>query len=104
MMWVGGIYTETVEPIQLGYITTVLSRGSQNCLVAHGTARHLANQTTLTPSQVITKLHILVPLELLMPDTASEKGKGTKLYSLITENFQVPMGSHAAFVLTFHTF
>lgn len=42
--------------------------------------------------QVITKLYILVSLEILMPDTAStasEKGKGTKLYSLITENFQV---------------
>ena len=38
---------------------------------------------------MITKLHILVPLEILMPDTASEKGKGTKLFSLITENFQV---------------
>ncbi|XP_062325919.1 mutS protein homolog 4 isoform X1 [Osmerus eperlanus] len=43
---------------------------------------------TGTYAKVITKLHILVPLELLMPDTASEKGKGTKLYSLITENFQ----------------
>uniref|UniRef100_A0A8C7R2M7 MutS homolog 4 n=1 Tax=Oncorhynchus mykiss TaxID=8022 RepID=A0A8C7R2M7_ONCMY len=43
---------------------------------------------TGTYAKVITKLHILVPLEILMPDTASEKGKGTKLYSLITENFQ----------------
>ena len=30
-----------------------------------------------------------MPLEILMPDTVSEKGKGTKLYNLITENFQV---------------
>ncbi|XP_036980935.1 mutS protein homolog 4 isoform X3 [Acanthopagrus latus] len=37
--------------------------------------------------KVITKIHILMPLEILMPDTASEKGKGTKLFSLITENF-----------------
>lgn len=42
--------------------------------------------------QVITKLYILVSLEILMPDTAStasEKGKGTKPYNLITENVQV---------------
>lgn len=39
--------------------------------------------------KVITKLHILVPLEILMADTASEKGKGTKLFNLITENFPV---------------
>ncbi|KAF3844835.1 hypothetical protein F7725_007998 [Dissostichus mawsoni] len=38
-------------------------------------------------AKVITKIHILVPLEMLMPDTASEKGKGTKLFNLITENF-----------------
>ncbi|KAM9466550.1 mutS protein homolog 4 [Clarias gariepinus] len=42
---------------------------------------------TGTYAKVITKLHILVPLEILMPDTASEKGHGTKLYNLITENF-----------------
>ncbi|GAA6070521.1 mutS protein homolog 4 isoform X1 [Tachysurus ichikawai] len=42
---------------------------------------------TGTYAKVITKLHILVPLEILMPDTASEKGQGTKLYNLITENF-----------------
>ncbi|KAG7509788.1 kinectin isoform X6 [Solea senegalensis] len=41
---------------------------------------------TGTYAKVITKLHILVPLEILMPDTASEKGKGTKLFNLITEN------------------
>ncbi|KAJ8390878.1 hypothetical protein AAFF_G00100100 [Aldrovandia affinis] len=43
---------------------------------------------TGTYAKVITKLHILAPLEILMPDTASEKGKGTKLFSLITDNFQ----------------
>ncbi|XP_072314112.1 mutS protein homolog 4 [Eucyclogobius newberryi] len=42
---------------------------------------------TGTYAKVITKIHILVPLEILMPDTASEKGKGTKLFNLITENF-----------------
>lgn len=26
-----------------------------------------------------------------MPDTASEKGKGTKLFNLVTENFPVPV-------------
>lgn len=36
-------------------------------------------------------MHILVPLEILMPDTASEKGKGTKLFNLVTENFPVPV-------------
>lgn len=30
-----------------------------------------------------------MPLEILMADTASEKGQGTKLYNLITENFSV---------------
>nr|XP_057947264.1 mutS protein homolog 4 isoform X3 [Doryrhamphus excisus] len=43
---------------------------------------------TGTYAKVITKVHILLPMEILMPDTASEKGKGTKLFSLITENFQ----------------
>ncbi|XP_036397399.1 mutS protein homolog 4 [Megalops cyprinoides] len=43
---------------------------------------------TGTYTKVITRLHILCPLEILMPDTASEKGKGTKLFTLITENFQ----------------
>ncbi|KAK3538258.1 hypothetical protein QTP70_033065, partial [Hemibagrus guttatus] len=42
---------------------------------------------TGTYTKVITKLHILVPLEILMLDTASEKGQGTKLYNLIMENF-----------------
>ncbi|CAG10584.1 unnamed protein product, partial [Tetraodon nigroviridis] len=42
---------------------------------------------TGTYAKVITKIHILVPLEILMPDTASEKGKGTNLFNLITENF-----------------
>ncbi|XP_023272955.1 mutS protein homolog 4 [Seriola lalandi dorsalis] len=42
---------------------------------------------TGTYAKVVTKIHILLPLEILMPDTASEKGKGTKLFNLITENF-----------------
>ncbi|XP_061599274.1 mutS protein homolog 4 [Cololabis saira] len=42
---------------------------------------------TGTYAKVITKIHILVPVEILMPDTASDKGKGTKLFKLITENF-----------------
>ncbi|KAI4879092.1 hypothetical protein NFI96_014431 [Prochilodus magdalenae] len=42
---------------------------------------------TGTYAKVITKLHIMMPSEILMPDTASEKGQGTKLYNLITENF-----------------
>lgn len=42
-----------------------------------------------TRLKTITKIHILVPLEILMPDTASEKGKGTKLFNLVTENFPV---------------
>ncbi|KAL4613129.1 hypothetical protein GN956_G23384 [Arapaima gigas] len=43
---------------------------------------------TGTYAKIITRLHILSPLEILMPDTAREKGKGTKLFTLITENFQ----------------
>ncbi|KAK2891758.1 hypothetical protein Q8A73_017423 [Channa argus] len=42
---------------------------------------------TGTYAKVITKIHILIPLEILMPDTSTEKGKGTKLFNLITENF-----------------
>ncbi|XP_027857440.1 mutS protein homolog 4 [Xiphophorus couchianus] len=42
---------------------------------------------TGTYAKVITRLHILMPMEILMPDTASEKGKWTKLFKLITENF-----------------
>lgn len=42
---------------------------------------------TGTYAKVIRKIHVLMPLEILMPDTASEKGKGTKLFKLITENF-----------------
>ncbi|KAF7201854.1 mutS protein homolog 4 [Nothobranchius furzeri] len=42
---------------------------------------------TGTYAKVITKIHILMPVEILMPDTASEKGKRTKLFKLITENF-----------------
>nr|XP_015205697.1 PREDICTED: mutS protein homolog 4 isoform X2 [Lepisosteus oculatus] len=43
---------------------------------------------TGTYAKILTKLHILTPLEILMPDTASEKGKGTKLFRLVTENLQ----------------
>ncbi|XP_052009228.1 mutS protein homolog 4 [Xyrauchen texanus] len=42
---------------------------------------------TGTYAKVITKLHNLMPVEILMPDTASVKGQGTKLYKLITETF-----------------
>ncbi|TRY66504.1 hypothetical protein DNTS_005388 [Danionella cerebrum] len=42
---------------------------------------------TGTYTKVITKLYNLSPMEILMPDTASVKGQGTKLYNLITENF-----------------
>ena len=35
-----------------------------------------------------------MPVEILMPDTASEKGKGTKLFRLITENFPVQSGNY----------
>uniref|UniRef100_A0A8C2K8J9 MutS homolog 4 n=1 Tax=Cyprinus carpio TaxID=7962 RepID=A0A8C2K8J9_CYPCA len=42
---------------------------------------------TGTYAKVITKLHNLMPLEILMPDTASVRGQGTKLYTLITETF-----------------
>lgn len=45
----------------------------------------------VTHPKAITKIHILVPLEILMPDTASEKGKGTKLFNLITDNFPVAL-------------
>ncbi|XP_056248692.1 mutS protein homolog 4 isoform X3 [Seriola aureovittata] len=47
----------------------------------------LMSQSYITLLKVVTKIHILLPLEILMPDTASEKGKGTKLFNLITENF-----------------
>ncbi|XP_061700348.1 mutS protein homolog 4 [Syngnathoides biaculeatus] len=43
---------------------------------------------TGTYAKVITKVHILLPMEILMPDTACDQGKGTKLFTLITENFQ----------------
>ncbi|XP_053729471.1 mutS protein homolog 4 isoform X2 [Synchiropus splendidus] len=43
---------------------------------------------TGTYAKVITKLNILVPKEILMPDTASDRGKGSKLFNLITQNFQ----------------
>uniref|UniRef100_H3AEP5 MutS protein homolog 4 n=1 Tax=Latimeria chalumnae TaxID=7897 RepID=H3AEP5_LATCH len=41
-----------------------------------------------TYSKVITKLQILTPLEIIMPNTACDKGTATKLFSLITENFK----------------
>ncbi|KAM9801441.1 mutS protein homolog 4 [Neosynchiropus ocellatus] len=43
---------------------------------------------TGTYAKVITKINILVPKEILMPDTASDRGRGTKLFNLITQNFQ----------------
>ncbi|XP_061649838.1 mutS protein homolog 4 isoform X3 [Phyllopteryx taeniolatus] len=43
---------------------------------------------TGTYAKVITKVHILLPMEILMPDTACDKGKGTKLFTLIAENLQ----------------
>lgn len=48
-------------------------------------------QSCVIHLKVTTKIHILVPVEILMPDTASEKGKGTKLFNVITENFPVQM-------------
>ncbi|KAM9324666.1 mutS protein homolog 4 [Gastrophryne carolinensis] len=38
--------------------------------------------------KVITRLQILAPLEILMPDTACESGKTTELFKLITEHFK----------------
>ncbi|XP_056388656.1 mutS protein homolog 4 isoform X2 [Hyla sarda] len=38
--------------------------------------------------KVITKLQILAPLEILMPNTACENGKTTELFRLINENFK----------------
>ncbi|KAG9467940.1 hypothetical protein GDO78_014030 [Eleutherodactylus coqui] len=38
--------------------------------------------------KVITKLQILAPLEILMPNTACENGKTTELFRLISENFK----------------
>lgn len=58
---------------------------------------------SITLLQVITKIHILVPLEILMPDTASEKGKGTKLFNLITENFPVPLQNRCWVKHTIHS-
>ncbi|XP_028294468.1 mutS protein homolog 4 isoform X2 [Gouania willdenowi] len=42
---------------------------------------------TGTYAKVINKICILMPIEIVMPDTASDKGKRTKLFTLITENF-----------------
>lgn len=38
--------------------------------------------------QVITKLKILTPLEIIMSNTACDAGNTTKLFSLITEHFK----------------
>ncbi|XP_071983700.1 mutS protein homolog 4 isoform X2 [Engystomops pustulosus] len=38
--------------------------------------------------KVITKLQILTPLEILMPNTSCEGGKTTELFRLINENFK----------------
>ncbi|ETE62502.1 hypothetical protein L345_11741, partial [Ophiophagus hannah] len=39
-------------------------------------------------TQVITKLRILTPLEIIMSNTACDSGNATKLYTLIAENFK----------------
>uniref|UniRef100_UPI00398F1709 mutS protein homolog 4 isoform X1 n=1 Tax=Pristiophorus japonicus TaxID=55135 RepID=UPI00398F1709 len=41
-----------------------------------------------TYAKVITKLQILTPLEIIMPNTTCDKGSGTKLFTLVTENFK----------------
>ncbi|XP_032883746.1 mutS protein homolog 4 [Amblyraja radiata] len=41
-----------------------------------------------TYAKVITKLQILSPLEIIMPNTTCDKGGGTKLFTLVTENFK----------------
>ncbi|XP_069798495.1 mutS protein homolog 4 [Narcine bancroftii] len=41
-----------------------------------------------TYAKVITKLQILSPLEIIMPNTTCVKGSGTKLFTLVTENFK----------------
>ncbi|MEE6494700.1 hypothetical protein FKM82_001853 [Ascaphus truei] len=41
-----------------------------------------------TYAKVITKLKILTPLEIIMSNTACDRGNATKLFSLITENFK----------------
>ncbi|XP_077134925.1 mutS protein homolog 4 isoform X1 [Ranitomeya variabilis] len=38
--------------------------------------------------KIITKLQILTPLEILMPNTACESGKSAELFRLINENFK----------------
>ncbi|KAH0618495.1 hypothetical protein JD844_017757 [Phrynosoma platyrhinos] len=44
-------------------------------------------------AQVITKLRILTPLEIIMSNTACDTGNATKLFSLITESFKVILNS-----------
>ncbi|XP_078529538.1 mutS protein homolog 4 [Lissotriton helveticus] len=41
-----------------------------------------------TYAKVITKLKILTPLEIIMSNTACDKGNATKLFELIAENFK----------------
>ncbi|XP_069089318.1 mutS protein homolog 4 [Pleurodeles waltl] len=41
-----------------------------------------------TYAKVITKLKILAPLEIIMSNTACDKGNATKLFELIAENFK----------------
>ncbi|OXB54524.1 hypothetical protein ASZ78_005921 [Callipepla squamata] len=41
-----------------------------------------------TYAKVITKLEILTPLEIIMPNTSCEAGNATKLFALITEHFK----------------
>uniref|UniRef100_A0A803YFF0 MutS protein homolog 4 n=1 Tax=Meleagris gallopavo TaxID=9103 RepID=A0A803YFF0_MELGA len=41
-----------------------------------------------TYAKVITKLKILTPLEIIMPNTSCEAGNTTKLFALITEHFK----------------
>lgn len=50
--------------------------------------------------QVITKLKILTPLEIIMSNTACDAGNTTKLFSLITEHFKV-RSKIAFYVLAF---
>ncbi|XP_065888856.1 mutS protein homolog 4-like isoform X2 [Dysidea avara] len=42
---------------------------------------------TQTYVKVVTKLHVLQPLEIIMPNTACEAGNMTKLFHLISEQF-----------------
>ncbi|KAJ1170824.1 hypothetical protein NDU88_002695 [Pleurodeles waltl] len=50
-----------------------------------------------TYAKVITKLKILAPLEIIMSNTACDKGNATKLFELIAENFKEPPRSQDPF-------